>query len=194
MKTNKKNNGYTLFEFLVVAFIIALISSVLITNWRRGEQQYKLQAAAQEMVQNIRRVQEMALAGVEHNGQIPQNYGIYFEVGSISYTMFSENSNDGKYDKNSDPMVGDDSILVGGGLEISDIIACRPSGCSNPGEATNISIVFTLPFAKTSMKSIGLTPPQRNSTTITFNKVGAVCPSTNCRYIIIKDTGEISVQ
>ena len=189
-KTHNKK-GFTTFELLVVIFIIALLSSTLIANIRKGERQYKLQTAAQEMAQNIRRVQEMALAGVEHNGLIPRNYGIYFEVGSVSYTMFSEDSNDGKYDKNSDPIVGDDSIIIGSSLEISAIKACRPNGCA---QGINISIVFQLPFGECAMKSVGLSPPQRNDVTITLRKIGATCPGIDCRDIIIKDTGEISVQ
>lgn len=58
---SKKVNGFTLVEVLVVIFIIGLISSILIVNWRKNEGQYRLQRTAQLIVQGIRKAQNMGL-------------------------------------------------------------------------------------------------------------------------------------
>lgn len=188
-----KNRGFTIFELLVVIFVIALISSILIANWRRGEEQYRLQGAIQEIVQNIRKAQEMALAGVEHNGQVPQNYGLYFMVASPSYNIFSEDSNDRRYDRGVDPLVGNDSIEITNGLEISYIEGYRSAGGGTYTSFPSLCLTFSLPDSFISIRP-GPNPPWQEAVTITIRKIGTTCPSKNCRDIIVKETGEISVQ
>lgn len=185
---NKK--GFTTFELLVVIFVIALISSILIANWRKGEEQYKLQGEIQEIVQNIRKAQEMALSGIESSGQVPQNFGLYFMLASPSYNLYSENSNNREYNQGVDILIGGDSIAVGPGLEISSIIGYRGA---NDGSLSDVSITFSVPDGFTTLRAHP-NPPWQDSVKITIRKVGTTCPSRDCKDIIVRKTGEISVQ
>ncbi len=84
----KKNNyGFTLVELLVIISIISLLSLAVVANYRSGQKQYALQTSAHKLAQNIRRVQEMAMAAREIDGRI--NHGIRVEPGKNYYNLIS---------------------------------------------------------------------------------------------------------
>src|SRR4030042_4251546 len=96
--TLRKGAGFTMVEMLVVIFIIGIISSILIVNWRRNENQYQLQRAAYGLAQSIRKAQEMALNGSKHTGVMPNKaYGVHFYNGQNYYRIFSDQNNNNTY-------------------------------------------------------------------------------------------------
>lgn len=165
---------------LVVVFIIGIISTILIVNWRKNENRSQLQRAAQEIVQNIRKVQEMALSGRNcSDGQIPNSsFGVNFDSGTInSYIIFCDRNNNNTYQTPS----ADDLIVQSISIEPGIVIH---SLSSSPQD---LDIAFSLPDGFTNIN------PQASSATIVIKKTGASCPSANCKNIIIKKTGEISI-
>lgn len=178
--TIPKNRGFTLVEMLVVIFIIGIISTILIVNWRKNENQYKLQRAAQEIAFNIRKAQEMALNGRKcSDGEVPNSsFGVNFDNATInSYTIFCDRNDNNMYQTPSADLFVE-TISIESGI----IIHSLSSG------AQDLDIAFSLPDSFTVIN-----PQAASPATITIKKTGATCPSVNCKNIIVKKTGEISI-
>jgi len=88
-----KKNGFTIVEFLVVIFIISVLSGLSFTAYRTGEKIFALQMSAQKLAQDIRRVEEMAISAKicgPCGNKVPPGYGIYLQQGSTSYFIYAD--------------------------------------------------------------------------------------------------------
>ena len=86
-------------EMLAVIFIISLLSTLLIANYRRSQKQYALEQAAQKLVSDLRRVQAMAMSGEGIAGQY-DGYGIYLKRNATDYIIYGDwDGKDCLYDK-----------------------------------------------------------------------------------------------
>ena len=92
MNKNKIKNerGYTLIELIVSISIIIIISSMMLANYRQGGASEELNAAAQNLVSEIRKVQAYSLGYKEFNGSIPDEGGWGIALTSVS-TQSPEN-------------------------------------------------------------------------------------------------------
>lgn len=82
-----KTDGFSLVEMLVVIFISALLSTLILVNYRAGQEKYNLSQAAQQLASDIRRIQNLALTGRVQGADIPIGYGI--NIDSVNqYTIF----------------------------------------------------------------------------------------------------------
>ena len=123
MKINNKNHifserGITLVEILVVVFIIALFSSILIADFPKIRRQFALTRAVYKMNQDLRRALDMGLSGqqikdVNGNAINVQGYGVYinlddFRLGNKKYIIYADTNNDQQYDS-SDTICGQQS-------------------------------------------------------------------------------------
>jgi len=97
--SNKK--GFTIVELLVSISIIIILLLVAVVNYRTGRQRLALERSAYKLAQDIRRVQEMAMAAEEctpppescpEEGGVPNGgYGIYFEqITPESYIIYAD--------------------------------------------------------------------------------------------------------
>lgn len=95
-----KNKGFTLTELLVVIFIMTVVSGIVMARYRSGERLYILQIAAQEVMGDIREVQNMALSGQTYQDEAPLGgFGINFRLTAPSvYTIFADLDGDHTYD------------------------------------------------------------------------------------------------
>ena len=169
--------GFTLIELLIVIAVIGTISSMLVVNWRKNEKQYQLQRATQEIVQNIRKAQDMALNSYKHEEGFPTNYGIYFDKNDEnSYIIFGDMNNTYTYQGDPPDMRVDD-ISIETGIEIDSLSSGNQ----------DLHITFSLPDGFTNIK------PTANSAIIVIKKTGKTCPSKDCKNIIIKRTGQVTV-
>lgn len=172
-------DGFTLIELLVVVFIIGLVSTILIANIRKGEKQYQVQLATQEISQNIRRAQDMALTSFKHKPDEPSpyNFGVYFEKQSPnSYIIFAdENPNSYKYNGGE----GMETITLGSNIEIASL-------SSEP----KLHITFSLPDGFTHIE------PNADSANITIKRTGSDCVQSpqDCKTIEVLSTGQINVK
>ena len=84
MKQIKNHEGFTLIEMLVVMFIITTISTISITNFRKGQKQKELAIAADGVINAIRNAQNFTLASRQiqnstcNQGKVPVAYIIEF--------------------------------------------------------------------------------------------------------------------
>ena len=87
----KMNQGMTLIEVVLAIALIAIISSMVVINPRP---QTNLNIAAQQLVSDLRRAQNMAMAtavrGVSPNEYVPCGYGINFSASSADYILFED--------------------------------------------------------------------------------------------------------
>ncbi|PLX21780.1 hypothetical protein C0584_01605 [Candidatus Parcubacteria bacterium] len=70
MNILKKKSGFSLIELVVSISIIAIISAIMIANYRSGGNSNELSVAAQNLVSEIRKAQAYSLSHREHNGTI----------------------------------------------------------------------------------------------------------------------------
>ena len=95
MKITIKNlfaeSGTTLVELIVVVFIIALFSMMVVSNFPQIQKQYALASATYQIVQDLRSAEDLGLSGAQTpatSGAIPaKGYGIYINPG-LSATKY----------------------------------------------------------------------------------------------------------
>ena len=169
-------------EMLVVVFIIGVISTMLVVNWRKNEKRYQLQRTAQEIAQLIRRAQGFALNGKERlwepTGQqiVPDYYGVHFEKQSPTFYFIYSNAI-GNYGYQYPEELQETYTYTEAGVVIDSI-----------GGGGALDIIFNVPDGFTDFY------PNGTSATITIKRVGKTCPSSDCKTIQIRNTGEISIQ
>jgi prepilin-type N-terminal cleavage/methylation domain-containing protein len=86
-------NGFTLIELLTVLAIIFTLTSISFPFYRTAQKQYILESAAQKLVQDIRRAQEMAISARvcgPCGNKVPPGYGIYLQQGNTSYFIYAD--------------------------------------------------------------------------------------------------------
>lgn len=91
--------GFTLLEFLVVIFIIVLVTSTITPAYIARRQEFKIQQSANLIAYFLRKALEMAMSADEYEGIIPSGgYGVYFQiVPNSEIFLFADCNNDHKY-------------------------------------------------------------------------------------------------
>lgn len=94
----RNKNGFTLVEMLVSISILVVLSTMLIANFNAGERQTRLNASANVLSSEIRKVQNMVLNGAKFGDkEMPfGGYGIHFE--NNKYILFADNNSNKVYD------------------------------------------------------------------------------------------------
>lgn len=143
------------------------MTSLVLANYRRGEEAFALQRAAHKLAQDLRQAAEMAIAGKEYGGSFPPGgYGIYFSLTDSTYILFADLDGNKLYDSGEDVK---SLSLQERGVRISNI---------SPGPS--LSIVFFPPdptvFINNGASSqADITLEQKGETkTITINRVGLI--------------------
>jgi prepilin-type N-terminal cleavage/methylation domain-containing protein len=181
--------AFTLTEVLVVIFIVGLLSTILVVNWRNNEKAYLVQRTAQEIAQNFRTVQDMALAGkIFGSGTGPcfsspcYSYGINFDTSKKNnYINFGDRNNNNTYQEPpSDLSI--ETITIDSNVEIYSL---------SPVLGNFLNIVFSVPDGFVTINNnSGIT-----SAVIKIRKVGTTCTQKrNCKTITITKTGEINIE
>lgn len=176
----KRFKGFTLIEVLVIMFIISTLSTVLVVNWRKNEKRYQLQRSAQQVVQNLRKAQNMALAGKNLCDQaspcIPPSYGVFFSKTTLtSYVIFSDKNGNDKY---------------GGGASVEAVETINLESGIELSLSVDLDVVFSVPDGFVMINAKPLT----TEASLLIKRSGTACPSLNCKTIIIKKTGQITIQ
>lgn len=173
LKKEKNNAGFTLLEITIVIVIITVLFSIFLVNYRGAEKEFALSRSAHKLAQDIRRVQEMAIASQitppdfeAAESVFPEGgYGIYIKVTPLEtektgrYIIFADCDDDDKYDE-------------------SGSVSCEAAGDGNSSpekitevfleEGIYISKVGVLPYAVIDTVEITFFPPDPE---ITINGV-----------------------
>lgn len=84
----KTQKGFTILELMIVTAIIGLLAAGVLLGFRSSTNNYTLGQAAQQLVSDLRRVQNMALNGVAVFGY--NDFGIYIQDNATSYIIYAD--------------------------------------------------------------------------------------------------------
>ena len=143
---NHNQSGFTLIELIVVIFILGIISSIIIANFRNGEKSKRVTIGADTIVDALRTAQEDALTGKNTsnsnaNCKIPLYYFIDFSY-SNSFTLSAYNNCDVVEQIQTYTLPTNTTIKSG---------SIKLNGLALPG---HLKILFTLPFATSVANSV----------------------------------------
>lgn len=169
------NKGFTMVEMIVVIGIVAMLASISIVSFRSGGRGTDLTREAQTLALNLRRVQNMALAGTLYQGATPGGYGIYLNTASpASYVLFADL---------------DDNKIYGIGEQVETIIFSRNVIITGLAPAGTLNIVYSPPEPTTTIyDNAGANLGTAASATLGF--AGAALSKT----VDVNVSGQISVQ
>ncbi|MFH1292254.1 MAG: prepilin-type N-terminal cleavage/methylation domain-containing protein [bacterium] len=116
-----ENKAFTLIELIVVISIVALMTALILPNYRHGDNQLAIERAAHKISQDLRRTQEFAISAKDFNGTAPKGYGIYFDLNyPDKYIMFADINGDKIYSGEPDEKV--EEIILEGNIAL-DIVS-----------------------------------------------------------------------
>ncbi len=173
----KKNNskGFTLIETIVVVAVISILSIVMLANHQGSQKQQSVQRAAHQLAGDIRRAQNMAMASVEHEGAIPDGYGIHVIKNKNSYILFADTNNNQKRNGAGDEDI--ESIIFSSDVEISNI---------KPAPSAQADIFFEPPDPTTYING--------DSSAGEYTTITLIFPGTSyCKEITVKTSGQIEI-
>jgi len=161
---NSGGAGFTLVELLVVIFIMGLLGSMVLANFRQGERIYSLSGATRKLVSDLRRIQNLSMSGVKSETEdIVYGYGIYLKKDGSTYTIFMDKNNNKTFQPSDD--LSKETVVLPRGIKIStitpvssglDIFFLPPApatylnGSANPGQSATV----TLEVEGTSLKEM----------------------------------------
>ncbi|HXK35877.1 MAG TPA: prepilin-type N-terminal cleavage/methylation domain-containing protein [Candidatus Paceibacterota bacterium] len=192
MKKNPKlqtSSGFTLVEMLVVIAIIGLIGGILINNLRGSNgSRMAVDRAATGLVADLRKAQNLAIAGKTANGMPVCGFGVHY-ASVTTYQIYAGDVPNPSTDQcasfSRDYIPGEGDRIV----ETLKLIESEVEIKSWSGAGTAYDLFFESPDPITYINNA------KNAATplvITLGFKSAVCP-TNCRTINIYSSGRIDL-
>lgn len=165
-------------ELIIVISIIAIVSIIVLPNYRSGSRLLTLERSAHSLHHDIRRAQEMAMSATEHpfgSGNVPSGFGIVLSENDNYYRIYADTNGDEIFDLNP----GDDDIIsqipLEGGVFISSI-SIGGSGAINfksPDPTIRIHQAGTNESLGLIRITLRIDPPGATRT-ITVNSAGSI--------------------
>ncbi|PKL72412.1 hypothetical protein CVV26_01970 [Candidatus Kuenenbacteria bacterium HGW-Kuenenbacteria-1] len=152
LEVGLSSKGFSIIELIVVISIIGLMSTVMFANYRQGERNTALEYTAQEMAQDIRKAQNLSLAGAQLNGEFTYGYGIHFDKNNrTEYFIYgdvgAQNKNENipvyQYHNKEDEKIIPNPIVLPSNIEIKDMDVDIDIFFAPPDPVTYINGVFT---------------------------------------------------
>lgn len=147
----KYGNGYSLAESLVTLFIVAVITTLALANYRAGQQSALLRQTTAEMVGALRDAQQHALSATCPGSPCvnkPDAYGVHFASVNPPYEIFADMNGNGLY--NGTPT---DTLLVNPSSERPSTVGLSLSGIGCSSTPAVLHITFAPPLPSTSIKN-----------------------------------------
>lgn len=162
----KSGKGYTLIELMIVTFIIVVVTTIPLFNYREGSKELALARSAFAVAQGVRKAEELAISAKEFQGQVPAGYGIYFNSSTYpsNYIIFADVNGDKEYS-------GFYELVENAELENGIKI-----GALNPQFNQSLSIVFISPDPTV------VFTPDGSTVNITIEAEGMEKPVTQYTY------------
>ncbi len=113
--------GFTIIELLVALGVFVVVTAMVVANFRAGGRSDELRIAAETLISNLRKAQNMSLAGQLTNGVSPPGgYGVYFKLSDADrYIIFSDLDGDLGY--TAGEALLDGTIILPKDIRISNI-------------------------------------------------------------------------
>ena len=107
MKVMKKSQaGFTLAEMMIMLVIFAVIFTLSLVNFRRGERLEAFRLATMAVGDYLRQAQTAALTGTGTVANMSQSYGVYFDLSAAGqYLFFKDDDNNHLYGVGLDEIV-----------------------------------------------------------------------------------------
>lgn len=141
--------GFTLLETMVSLSIVVLMTGLFLANYHSTNQKATLNAAADQLVTDIRLVQSYALGAKKNNNVVPAGgWGLYFNVSSPNqYIIFTDDTGSHEYSMS-------DTTYRTVQLPTSVKIDTRANSglFVNNNNSDTLSVVFSPPEPKTYIK------------------------------------------
>ena len=130
----KERKGFTLIELMVVMVIITIITTIVLMNYRSGDQQLALNRAANKLAQDIRRAQEMTMSAAQCEpcgDTVPPGYGVVLSRGvwATRYRIYADDG-DEEFDAG-DTIIGEPIDLEAGVFIKWVAIDSSPANCQS---------------------------------------------------------------
>jgi prepilin-type N-terminal cleavage/methylation domain-containing protein len=165
--SRKKNTqtGFTVIEFIVVATIFAIMSTVATVNYGAHQRRLEQTNVAQDIALTIRQAQLYGISAGKSDfiddfndeediedyfenadiGDDPSSRGVSVDPEAKSITLFNDINNNGVYNAGTDTVIDVRAIVSDRISEISICSGDSSTSCTAIG-AGNLDIVFTRPF------------------------------------------------
>jgi prepilin-type N-terminal cleavage/methylation domain-containing protein len=127
------NSGFTLIEVLISLFIIVVMTTVFLANYKGGERSNNLFLAQQQLISDLRTSQNKGLGSTSYNGSFPAGgWGVHLSTASPNnYIIFADvNGNDAYEAGEADPIKGGQTVLLPPGIIINSLLTV--DGVSSP--------------------------------------------------------------
>ncbi len=111
-------DGFTLVELVVSIFIVGVLSTAILLNFRIGQSGAFLTRATASLETDIRAAQNLAVASSEFEGSIPCGYGLHY-LDNRTYRLYAGRmggaancqSSDHNFQSGTDPVYQDKKII-----------------------------------------------------------------------------------
>jgi len=194
----KQKFGFTLIEILVSFGVVLIFAGIFFPRCGALNNKSRLVNSAYAVMQNARKVQEMALSAAAFGSPLPEprnSYGLFFDKNNPNvYILYAETSppSNNKYDANPDGSPIDfliETVELPANIYIKDIM-CGQSAEGNPNiPVSNLSVEFDPPSPETFLSSASPSYVCKNTAVI----LGA-SNSDSEQKIIINKAGLIYVE
>ncbi|MEK7564622.1 MAG: hypothetical protein AAB501_00075 [Patescibacteria group bacterium] len=177
---NNEIRGFTIVELIVIIGIVGFISATVITGGNKGLEQRKVILESKHLVENIRKVQNMAMSSVSHECGVSPNpsnikvasSGIILDTSlSDRYSLIVDCNENKIYDA-SDILL---STVFLSGTRITILSPVSP-----------LTIFFIPPLPLTSVNT--------NTSTTAEIRVCGINDTTVCRYVYVNSRGSVTIQ
>jgi type II secretory pathway pseudopilin PulG len=180
--------GITLVEIIVVIFLVALFSTILIADFPKIKQQLALNRAAHGFAQDLKKTQDLGGSGFQlknENGDIIQakSFGIYvnaYVLGNKKYILYADLNGDEQY-TDSDYVVQEinfnsEAGSASNGVIIKEIHNANSLGLSINFTAPNFNVKITdLAYDKEGVKVVFALEKDLSKTRIVYiNRAGLI--------------------
>ncbi len=200
---DNNEGGFTLIEIITVILIFAIVSSIVMFNFRNFSSRVQFNNLAQDIALRIVQAQKNALNGLTNSnfngvGMKP-SYGVYFSTtASTTFIYFSDNDLDKYYTPSTctgSPVLGAECISITGittGEYVKQI--CYHTPLSGPSCTTDsLSIVFTRPNPDASIMIKPLSSSGASSVGPVCIGLGSKNDPTFSKTIMITNLGQVGV-
>lgn len=145
-KDNLINNsaGFTLVELVVSIFIIAIMTSLFLTNYHSTSKRTELKLVARKMVSDIRLAQNNSLGFVEYgDDHVPEGgWGVHITTDADgNYIIFADNDFDKEYDSETESDINKGAMVI----NIPEGILIKTIKKEDGSSVNELDIVFLPP-------------------------------------------------